>query len=236
MAAGAGCNFALACDIVVAAHSASFIEVFSCIGLIPDAGGGTYVRPRLVGIARAMALSMLAEPVGAEQAEKRGLIWKCVPDDKLQEVRDALAACLCMAPAKALGLIKKASYSSLHYDFDTQTQLALEANLQRQAGERSDFKNCVSAFFGETRGAFFRTLIVSSLRLDHTNPDDQIYALGHHIFWERRQSRNGHRCGVYIDQLAAFHLVQMIVRSGVRIIENSARIYDNFPHDLLFNE
>ena len=82
VAAGAGCNFALACDIVIAARSASFIEVFSRIGLIPDAGG-TYVLPRLVGMARAMALSLLAEPISAEQAANWGLIWKCVDDDKL---------------------------------------------------------------------------------------------------------------------------------------------------------
>ena len=82
VAAGAGCNVALAADIVIAARSASFIEAFSRIGLIPDAGG-TYVLPRLVGTARAMALSLLAEPVSAEQAASWGLIWRCVDDDKL---------------------------------------------------------------------------------------------------------------------------------------------------------
>src|SRR5215510_13013212 len=82
VAAGAGCNFALACDVVIAARSASFIEVFSRIGLIPDAGG-TYALPRLVGAARAMAMSLLAEPVSGEQAASWGLIWKCVDDDKL---------------------------------------------------------------------------------------------------------------------------------------------------------
>ncbi len=151
VAAGAGCNFALASDLIIAAKSASFIEVFSRIGLIPDAGG-TYVLPRLVGTARAMALSMLAEPVSAEQAEAWGLIWKCVPDDKLQEVTDALVQKLSIAPTKALGLIKKAIYNSLGNSYDT--QLTLEANLQREAGNSEDFKEGVTAFL-EKRPARF---------------------------------------------------------------------------------
>jgi 2-(1,2-epoxy-1,2-dihydrophenyl)acetyl-CoA isomerase len=151
VAAGAGCNFALACDIVIAAKSARFIEVFSRIGLIPDAGG-TYVLPRLVGTARAMALSMLADSVSAEQAESWGLIWKCVPDEKLQEEAEALAKRLSTAPTKALGLIKKAIYASLQNDFDA--QLSLEANLQKEAGQSEDFKEGVSAFL-EKRPARF---------------------------------------------------------------------------------
>jgi 2-(1,2-epoxy-1,2-dihydrophenyl)acetyl-CoA isomerase len=93
VAAGAGCNLALACDIVIAARSANFIEAFSRIGLIPDAGG-TYFLPRLVGPARAMALALLAEPVRAEQAVDYGLIWKCVDDDKLADETRELRAVL----------------------------------------------------------------------------------------------------------------------------------------------
>lgn len=151
VAAGAGCNFALAGDIVVAAKSASFIEVFSRIGLIPDAGG-TYVLPRLVGTARAMALCLLADPLSAEQAQALGLIWKCVPDDQLKAETEALVQRLQTAPTKALGLIKKALYASLDNDFDT--QLKLEAHLQREAGETDDFREGVRAFL-EKRPAKF---------------------------------------------------------------------------------
>lgn len=151
VAAGAGCNLALAGDIVVATQSASFIEVFSRIGLIPDAGG-TYVLPRLVGTARAMALSMLAEPVNAEQAQAMGLIWKCIPDDKFHAEVDALVQKLCVAPTRALGLIKKAIYASPGNDFDT--QLKLEAHLQREAGTTHDFREGVKAFL-EKRPARF---------------------------------------------------------------------------------
>ncbi len=151
VAAGTGRNFALACDIVIAAKSASFTEIFSRIGLIPDAGE-TYVLPRLIGMARAMALSILADPVSAEQAEAWGLIWKCVPDEKLHEEAELLAKRLAAAPTKALGLIKKAIYASPQNTFDT--QLSLEANLQREAGLSEDFKEGVSAFL-EKRAARF---------------------------------------------------------------------------------
>lgn len=151
VAAGAGCNFALAADIVIAAKSASFIEVFSRIGLIPDAGG-TYVLPRLVGTARAMALSMLTDPVSAQQAQDWGMIWKCVPDEHLQEEVTALLRKLRDAPTKALGLIKRAIYASLGNNFET--QLSLEANLQREAGTSADYKEGVAAFL-EKRPAKF---------------------------------------------------------------------------------
>jgi len=128
VAAGAGCNFALAADIVIAARSASFIEVFSRIGLIPDAGG-TYVLPRLVGAARAMALSLLAEPVSAEQAASWGLIWKCVDDDKLMSEARELAQRLATGPTRAYALIKQALNASPANTLEQ--QLALEAKLQR---------------------------------------------------------------------------------------------------------
>src|SRR5262249_13702109 len=131
VAAGAGCNLALAADVVIAARSASFIEVFSRIGLIPDAGG-TYVLPRLVGSARAMALSLLAEPLSAEQAANWGLIWKCVDDDKLMVEALGLAERLAAGPTRAYALIKQALNASPANTLEQ--QLALEANLQREAG------------------------------------------------------------------------------------------------------
>lgn len=143
VAAGAGCNFALAADIVIAARSASFIEVFSRIGLIPDAGG-TYALPRLVGAARAMAMSLLAEPVTGEQAASWGLIWKCVDDEKLMSEAHALAQRLAAGPTLAYGLIKQALNASPANTLEQ--QLALEAKLQRQAGKTADFREGVQAF------------------------------------------------------------------------------------------
>lgn len=143
VAAGAGCNFALAADIVIAGRSASFIEAFSRIGLIPDAGG-TYVLPRLVGPARAMGLSLLAEPLSAEQAASWGLIWKCVDDDKLMSEARGLAQRLAAGPTRAYGLIKQALNASAANTLEQ--QLALEAKLQREAGKTSDFHEGVKAF------------------------------------------------------------------------------------------
>lgn len=151
VAAGAGCNLALAGDIVLAARSASFIEVFSRIGLIPDAGG-TFVLPRLVGTARAMALCMLAEPVTAEAALAMGMIWKCVPDDALQSEIDTLVEKLRVAPTRALALIKQSIYASLGNDFET--QIKLEANLQREAGKTHDFREGVQAFLQKRPARF----------------------------------------------------------------------------------
>ena len=143
VAAGAGCNFALAADIVIAGRSASFIEVFSRIGLIPDAGG-TYALPRLVGAARAMALSLLAEPLSAEQAANWGLIWKCVDDDKLMSEAHDLAQRLAAGPTRAYGLIKQALNASPANTLEQ--QLGLEAKLQREAGRTADFEEGVKAF------------------------------------------------------------------------------------------
>ncbi|HEX4984933.1 MAG TPA: 2-(1,2-epoxy-1,2-dihydrophenyl)acetyl-CoA isomerase PaaG [Burkholderiales bacterium] len=151
VAAGAGCNFALACDIVIAAKSASFIQVFSRIGLIPDAGG-TYVLPRLVGTARAMAAAMLAEKVSAEQAVQWGMIWKCVEDDRLAAETQALAKQLAGQATRALGLTKRAIYSSWANDFGQ--QLDLERDLQREAAATEDFREGVTAF-KEKRAAKF---------------------------------------------------------------------------------
>jgi 2-(1,2-epoxy-1,2-dihydrophenyl)acetyl-CoA isomerase len=151
VAAGAGCSFALAADIVIAARSAKFIEVFSRIGLIPDASG-TYVLPRLVGIARAMGMSMLAEPISAEQAEAWGMIWKCVDDAQLSSEADKLVRTLAAGPTQAYALIKQALYESPNNSIEQ--QLALEAKLQRAAGRTADFKEGVQAFF-EKRPAKF---------------------------------------------------------------------------------
>ncbi|HVY04491.1 MAG TPA: 2-(1,2-epoxy-1,2-dihydrophenyl)acetyl-CoA isomerase PaaG [Burkholderiales bacterium] len=143
VAAGAGCNLVLACDIVIAAKSASFIQVFSKIGLIPDAGG-TYTLPRLVGTARAMGAAMLAEKVSAEQAAQWGMIWKCVDDERLAAEARELAEHLALQATKALGLTKRAIYASWNNTFEQ--QLDLERDLQREAAMSPDFREGVSAF------------------------------------------------------------------------------------------
>jgi 2-(1,2-epoxy-1,2-dihydrophenyl)acetyl-CoA isomerase len=143
VAAGAGCNLALACDIVIAAKSASFIQVFSRIGLIPDAGG-TYTLPRLVGTARAMAAAMLAEKISAEQVQQWGMIWKCVDDDRLMDEANALARQLAGQATRALGLTKRAIYASASNTFEQ--QLDLERDLQREAAKSEDFREGVMAF------------------------------------------------------------------------------------------
>jgi 2-(1,2-epoxy-1,2-dihydrophenyl)acetyl-CoA isomerase len=143
VAAGASANIAFACDIVYAARSASFLQAFARIGLIPDAGG-TWVLPRLVGPARARGLAMLAEPLPAETAERWGLIWKCVDDDKFEAEVAAMATRLASAPTYALALTKRALADS-----STNTlaqQLDLERNLQRLAGASPDAREGITAF------------------------------------------------------------------------------------------
>jgi 2-(1,2-epoxy-1,2-dihydrophenyl)acetyl-CoA isomerase len=143
VAAGAGMSLAMAGDITLAARSAKFIQSFARIGLVPDAGS-TYHLPRLVGIARARALAMLAEPLPAEQAEAWGLIWKCVDDEKLMLEANALASRLATAPTEGLALIKQAFNASLANDLST--QLDLERDLQYIAGHTYDFEEGVRAF------------------------------------------------------------------------------------------
>jgi 2-(1,2-epoxy-1,2-dihydrophenyl)acetyl-CoA isomerase len=152
VAAGAGCNFVFACDLVIAARSARFIEAFSRIGLIPDAGG-TYFLPRLAGSARALAMSLLAEPVSAERAEAWGLIWKCVDDAELAPQALALAKHLAAGPTRAYALIKQALCASAGHSLAE--QLALEARLQREAGRSEDFREGVAAFL-QKRNPNFR--------------------------------------------------------------------------------
>jgi 2-(1,2-epoxy-1,2-dihydrophenyl)acetyl-CoA isomerase len=143
VAAGAGANIALACDIVVAARSAKFVQSFARLGLVPDSGG-TYFLPRLAGAARAMGLALLAEPLAAEDAERWGLIWKAVDDDKLMAEASAIARKLASGPTKGYGLIKRALYASEHNSLDA--QLDLERDLQREAGFSEDYRKGVAAF------------------------------------------------------------------------------------------
>lgn len=143
VAAGAGVNIALACDIVLAARSARFVQAFSRIGLVPDSGG-TYFLPRLVGTARAMGLALLAESISAEQAEEWGLIWKAVSDDRLGAEAATLAERLSRGPTKGFGLLKKALYASSGNSLDA--QLDLERDLQREAGLSEDYREGVTAF------------------------------------------------------------------------------------------
>jgi 2-(1,2-epoxy-1,2-dihydrophenyl)acetyl-CoA isomerase len=142
-AAGAGANLALGCDFVLAARSARFIQAFAKIGLIPDCGGSFHL-PRLIGEARARAIAMLAEPVGAEQAEGWGMIWRAVDDDALMADAEKLATHLAQQPTHALVLTRKALRESAHNSFDQ--QLDLERDLQREASLTPDHAEGVRAF------------------------------------------------------------------------------------------
>jgi 2-(1,2-epoxy-1,2-dihydrophenyl)acetyl-CoA isomerase len=143
VAAGAGANLALACDLVIATKSASFIQAFCKIGLIPDSGG-TYFLPRLLGGARAMGLALLADKLSADDAERWGLIWKAVEDAKLLEEATTLATQLAAGPTKGYALLKKALNASEGSSLDA--QLDLERDLQREAGFSEDYREGVSAF------------------------------------------------------------------------------------------
>ncbi len=152
VAAGAGANLALACDIVLAARSARFIEAFAKIGLVPDAGG-SWALPRLIGEARAKALALTAEPLAAETAADWGLIWKAVEDDALIAEAEALAARLAAGPTLGLGLTKRLIQAAATHDLDA--QLDMERDLQRQAGASADYREGVVAFL-EKRAPEFR--------------------------------------------------------------------------------
>ncbi len=151
VAAGAGANIAFACDIVLAAKSASFIQAFCKIGLIPDCGG-TWTLPRLVGPARAMALSLLGDKISAEQAEQWGMIWKSVENESLKEEAMAMAQHFASQPTKGLALIKRAIQASATNTFDE--QLDLERDLQTLAGRTDDYREGVSAFIAKRKPAF----------------------------------------------------------------------------------
>lgn len=151
VAAGAGANLALACDIVIAARSASFIQAFCRIGLVPDAGG-TWVLPRLVGQARALGLAMLGERISADQALDWGMIWEVVDDDALAQRASFLARRLAAQPTRALGMIKRAIRLSTSQSLAA--QLDLERDLQRLAGQTADYREGVAAFLDKRDPVF----------------------------------------------------------------------------------
>jgi len=151
VAAGAGANIALACDIVVAAKSARFIQSFSAIGLIPDSGG-TWVLPRLVGQARALGLALTGDPLGSEQAAEWGLIWKAVDDDALDEAVDALAGKLASLPPLGLAAIKEMIRTSWQYSLDE--ELDRQAGTMRRLGFTKDYREGVAAFLEKRNPTF----------------------------------------------------------------------------------
>ena len=151
VAAGAGANLALAGDIVIATRSASFIQPFCRLGLLPDTGG-TFFLPRLVGTARAMGLSLLGDKLSAEQAAQWGLIWECVDDDAFQARLNELAAHFAQAPTKGLAYAKKAIYASDAHSLDQ--QLDLERDLMRELGASEDYREGVNAFLGKRAPQF----------------------------------------------------------------------------------
>ena len=151
VAAGAGANLAFACDIVIAAKSASFIESFSKLGLIPDTGG-TYFLPRLVGTARAMGMAMLGDKISAEQAAAWGLIWQCVDDAELPALAQRLAAHFAQAPTRGLARTKEAIYASGANSLEA--QLDLERDLMRELGKSDDYREGVAAFMAKRPPSF----------------------------------------------------------------------------------
>lgn len=151
VAAGAGANVALACDIVLATRSAKFIEPFCKLGLIPDTGG-TWFLPRRLGTARAMGVAMLGAPLSAEQAEDWGLIWKCIDDDAFDAEVEALLQHFAAAPTLGLARTKEAIYQSASNDFAA--QLALEARLMSELGRSHDYAEGVAAFLQKRKPQF----------------------------------------------------------------------------------
>ncbi|QDG77729.1 2-(1,2-epoxy-1,2-dihydrophenyl)acetyl-CoA isomerase PaaG [Labrenzia sp. PHM005] len=151
VAAGAGANIALACDIVLAAQSAKFIQAFSKIGLIPDAGG-SWLLPRLIGEARAKALALTAEPLQAQSAADWGLIWKALPDDSLMEEAQTLAKQLAGGATTGLALTKQLMQEAAGQSLDE--HLDRERDAQQQAGRTNDYREGVAAFM-EKRPARF---------------------------------------------------------------------------------
>jgi 2-(1,2-epoxy-1,2-dihydrophenyl)acetyl-CoA isomerase len=151
VAAGAGANIALACDIVLAGRSANFIQSFARVGLVPDSGG-TWILPRLVGSARAKGLALLAEPLSAEKAEQWGLIWKCVDDAALASEAQKLCEHFATAPTQGLALIKRALNASVGNSLDA--QLDLERDLQKVASLTPDYAEGVRAFIEKRKANF----------------------------------------------------------------------------------
>jgi 2-(1,2-epoxy-1,2-dihydrophenyl)acetyl-CoA isomerase len=151
VAAGAGANIALACDVVIAAKSAKFIQSFASIGLIPDSGG-TWVLPRLVGQARALGLALTAEPLPAERAAEWGLIWRAVEDDQLDAEVNALAARFASAPTRGLAAIKRMIRESWGHSLDQ--ELELQRDMMRELGGSEDYREGVAAFMEKRKPNF----------------------------------------------------------------------------------
>lgn len=152
VAAGAGANIALACDITIAKESASFIQAFSKIGLIPDSGG-TYFLPRIIGTQKALALMMTGDKISAKDAEAMNMIYKSVPDEDFEETVRTFAENLAKMPTKGLGLTKRAVNESWNNNLNQ--QLDVEEKLQTEAGSTYDFNEGVAAFL-EKRPPVFK--------------------------------------------------------------------------------
>ena len=151
VAAGAGANIALACDVVIAARSAKFIQSFAAIGLIPDSGG-TWILPRLIGLSRAMGLALTGEPLSAERAEQWGLIWQCVDDDVLVGTVDALATKFASGPTLGLAFTKKRLRGAMLNSLDN--ELDAERDAMRMLGFSEDYAEGVAAFAEKRPPAF----------------------------------------------------------------------------------
>jgi len=151
VAAGAGANIALACDIVVAHEKVSFIQAFSKIGLVPDSAG-TFFLPRLIGFGKASALAMLGDKIGADEAEKMGMIYKSVSLDEFEDTINELALKLANMPTKALGLIKELFNQSITNTLEE--QLVLESKLQIEAASSEDYREGVAAFIEKRKPEF----------------------------------------------------------------------------------
>ncbi|QNX86212.1 2-(1,2-epoxy-1,2-dihydrophenyl)acetyl-CoA isomerase PaaG [Acinetobacter seifertii] len=151
VAAGAGANIALACDLVIAAKSANFVQAFCRLGLVPDSAG-TWFLPRAVGHARAMGLALLGDKLSAETAKEWGMIWDVVEDDELKTKVTELAERLAKQPTFGLSLIKKAIHQSSNNTFDE--QMLLERDLQRIAGRSEDYREGVQAFMNKREPNF----------------------------------------------------------------------------------
>jgi 2-(1,2-epoxy-1,2-dihydrophenyl)acetyl-CoA isomerase len=151
VAAGAGANLALCCDFVIAARSASFIQAFSKIALVPDCGG-TWLLPRLVGRARALGLAMTGDKLPADDAQRMGMIWQCVDDAALLDTVQALALRLAAMPSQALAETRRVLDAAMPMDFAD--AITLEADAQRELGHSGDFAEGVRAFFAKRTAVF----------------------------------------------------------------------------------
>lgn len=151
VAAGAGANIALACDVVIAHEKVSFIQAFSLIGLVPDSAG-TFFLPRLIGFQKALALAMLGDKISAEEAEKMGMIYKMIPLENFEEEVHKLALKMANMPTKALGLIKELYNKSMSNTLED--QLALESKLQIDAAQTNDYAEGVAAFIEKRKPNF----------------------------------------------------------------------------------